>query len=94
MDGRPPGLPRNWHRPTTDRAPYLCRVVGYLHDGTIRSKPEGGEWALHRFGEDATRVIMEALEEYRRPGSSSPVHAEALVAFALKLAGSMPSQPA
>ncbi len=63
----------------------LCRVVGYLRDRTIRSKPEGGEWALDRFGEEATPVIIEALKEYRRPGSSNPVHADALVALALKL---------
>ena len=83
-----------WGRVPTYGVLNLCRVVGYLHDRTIRSKPEGGEWALNRFGEDATRVIIEALKEYRRPQSSSPVHADALVAFALTLERSMRSQPA
>lgn len=83
-----------WRRVPTYGVLNLCRVLGYLHDRTIRSKPEGGEWALNRFGEDATRVIIEALKEYRRPGSSNPVHADALVAFAIEIERSMPSRPA
>ena len=83
-----------WGRVPTYGVLNLCRVVGYLHDRTIRSKPEGGEWALDRFGEEATRVVIEALKEYRRPRSSNPVHADALAAFALKCERSMRPGPA
>ena len=71
----------------------LCRVAGYLDDRRIRSKPEGGEWALNRFGTEASQVIAEALEEYRRAGSSDPVGAKAVAAFAAAVGRLLPSSP-
>jgi streptomycin 3"-adenylyltransferase len=75
-----------WGRVPTYAVLNLSRVAGYLDDRTIRSKLEGGEWALNRFGEEGRQVITEALKEYRRPGSSDPVRAEAVAAFAVSVA--------
>lgn len=72
----------------------LCRVAGYLHDRRIRSKSEGGEWALNRFGDEGRQVIAQALNEYRWSGSSDPVPREALAAFALAVARLLPSSAA
>ena len=45
----------------------LCRTLGYLQDGVIRSKAQGGEWGLAHLPEDAG-LISAALAAYRGDG--------------------------
>ena len=43
----------------------LCRTLGYLTDGRIRSKDEGGEWALGALPAEYHGSVAAALEAYR-----------------------------
>jgi streptomycin 3"-adenylyltransferase len=42
-----------------------CRTLAYLADGAIRSKDEGGMWALAHLPEDQRFVVAHALQIYR-----------------------------
>lgn len=42
-----------------------CRTYGFLVDGQIRSKDEGGVWALDHVPADLRTIIVNALELYR-----------------------------
>ncbi len=42
-----------------------CRSVAYLHDGAIRTKAEGGEWALATLPPSLHPLIRAALAAYR-----------------------------
>jgi len=42
-----------------------CRTLAYLADGAVRSKDEGGMWALAHLPEDQRFVVAHALEIYR-----------------------------
>jgi len=60
----------------------LCRIAAYLQEGGIRSKDEGGEWALAHVAPRWHDVIRWALARYRgAPGLDvTPADAEAFAA--------------
>lgn len=42
----------------------LARVFAYLNDGLVRSKKEGGEWAINNIPEMYHGLIQDAMREY------------------------------
>lgn len=60
----------------------FCRILAFVREGLIPSKKEGGEWGLEDLPEEYSLLITEALKEYAKKGSSSPVDAKTLKNFA------------
>src|SRR3989338_392224 len=58
-----------------------CRVLGFINDGLITSKSEGGRWAIEHLPKEYTPVILEALNEYAEKSSSKEVDAKLLKQF-------------
>lgn len=48
-----------------------CRTLGYLADGMIRSKDEGGAWALTHLPDEHRSVVSQALATYRSEAPAS-----------------------
>lgn len=54
----------------------LCRTWAYLDDGLVRSKLQGGHWALSRLSKDQSECIRAALAHYEgRCATFPPRHA-------------------
>ena len=49
----------------------LARVLSYLEDGTVRSKREGGEWALERLPGEYRPLVQAALKAYGGAGDAA-----------------------
>ncbi len=60
----------------------FCRVLAFIKDGIITSKPEGGLWALENMPDKYVPVIKEALKEKTRCGTAEKVEASLLKEFA------------
>ena len=58
-----------------------CRVLGFIRDGLIASKAEGGEWATGHLPKEYSPLIREALDEYAVSGSSTEVDIKLLKQF-------------
>ena len=60
-----------------------CRILGYLADGGIRSKDEGGVWALDHLPADHAATIALALDDYRTNANPpfDPSQIETFMAF-------------
>lgn len=59
----------------------FCRVLAYLQEDLITSKKEGGEWAVKNLPPEYHSLIIEALNEYRKQGSSHEVNCMLLKQF-------------
>lgn len=61
----------------------LCRLVGYMSDGIILSKADGGCWAIGHTDSMYNPIIKWALAEYTgSSGENREPHKEALTSFA------------
>lgn len=58
-----------------------CRMLGFIEDGLIASKKEGGKWAMEHLPKEYRSVIREALNEYAEKGSSKEVDTKLLKQF-------------
>ena len=60
----------------------FCRVLAFIKECLVSSKKEGGEWGIEKLPEEFYPLINEALNEYRKSGTSKPVDLQLLQRFA------------
>lgn len=60
----------------------FCRVLAFIDEELILSKSEGGKWGLEHLPQEYKPLIQEALNEYKKGGTSEPVDAFLLKQFA------------
>lgn len=60
----------------------FCRVLAFIDKELMLSKLEGGEWALDHLPQKYKTLIQEALNEYKKSGTSEFVEASSLKQFA------------
>lgn len=65
----------------------LCRVLGFLRDGVVLSKQEGGVWGLNTLPELYHELVKYALDRYAGNDAGRTVDEEELTGFARYMLG-------